>query len=312
MKVLVYGNGYHVKKNIVPMFQEFLDKFEIIVVVDPFLNEKMISDGRIEYVKRISQISNKNFDVCWIANSTTKHKLAFEQILRSVAVNKILIEKPMFTVCSDYTSHDLAKIKVFEASMYKYHKCWDYIQRLSKLNGLMELACNFTIPATTNFQNGNEWQIEKIIHDIGYYPIHSLISCFNVFPLDFSLESSIHKSNDYCYFHARFSKGETNINAKFGVAEEYQNCLELRFEDRIYKFNFVFSKPCNKAHLTIVKQKLNVPIELSINDANHFYSLLTAVFKGEIDGLNRVEARKTLKAMQHFIGIENGSFLSSL
>ena len=97
MRLLIFGNGYHTNKNLIPMVSEYQDRFSHVVVVDPYLNSLTKKLQGFQYAKSVEELSSEQFDVCWVANSTKKHSFALKQMLKNVVSRVFLIEKPMFT-----------------------------------------------------------------------------------------------------------------------------------------------------------------------------------------------------------------------
>ena len=303
MRLLIFGNGYHTNKNLIPMVSEYQDRFSHVVVVDPYLNSLTKKLQGFQYAKSVEELSSEQFDVCWLANSTKKHSFALKQMLKNVVSRIFLIEKPMFTNLDDFSNLPSLNGKIFEACMYKHHKCWRAIRRLVSHSQIKRISSSFLIPMSPAFKQGDHWDVDKIVHDVGYYPIHSMINSLNVEATELSSLMKKNLSDEICNFTSVFNWKRAVISCEFGIAETYKNQLLIEAEDRKFIFDFVFSKPNHVSHLTIEKRKQTETCKIDFLDENHFYRLIMATLSGEEGPENITSAKQTLIAMNRFLSL---------
>jgi hypothetical protein len=283
--------------------------FQKVLIIDPYLNKdkKEIQPrepGIISFYKELSDLSDVGVDLCWVANSTIKHLDTINLILKFLKPSYIIVEKPILYNAKAFKLLPTKKANIYEAAMYVEHNCWRYIEILLNSQRISSVSFKFIIPKTESFETNGEWNTKKIISDVGYYPINTIVRFF-------SQDLDIHKlvlnarktsTNTKLIYCLELFSGGALVEASFGISNFYCNQLHLTFDDREYTFKYVYSKPHSYCELVVKKNRSSRVKRILIWDKNHFLKLILSVISSAHFESNIGYAKKTSLIMN---GLEN-------
>ena len=148
MRLLIYGNGYHTKKNLIPMVLEYRNFFSDVCIIDPYLDLEGGLVDSIKYYKGPNSLKFEKFDLVWIANSTNKHWSALILLLEMFKSAKFIVEKPIFDRPEQFSILTQGRTNLFEASMYEHHRCWNFIAAILSTKEFKKVSSSFLITKT--------------------------------------------------------------------------------------------------------------------------------------------------------------------
>jgi len=264
---LIYGYGYHAKKNIIPNLNK-INKLQIFIKNRESVFKQFDNNFLVKSKKKI-------FDVIWICTQTKYHQKTLNEILEKYKFKKIIVEKPCSIKNSQLNSNFL-----IEGSMFIHHKGWDKVNKIIHKSLVNKLKIKFIVPKD-HFKNLKLSNIAKnVFLDVGYYPLAAL------FFINKNIDIDEIKFSDY-------SKGLITYKYKnndlvFGLGN-YKNEIEIFTKNKKYLFNFVFSKPLNiilMQEKDLLKNKKRL---LRLTDKNHFINQVL-----DIDNFILLEKKKEI------------------
>ena len=132
MRVLILGNGTHVKKRVLPALRN-IESIENIVIADRNTQNvaKINSNQEIRnFNEELNSSEEYNFII--IATPPYDHKSSILKVLDKS--ENILVEKPISNDIDFIFGENLRKLRkeknIFETLMYLHHPLWSYIKDL--------------------------------------------------------------------------------------------------------------------------------------------------------------------------------------
>ncbi len=249
MKVLVLGNGAHVKKRVLPALNN-IKSIENIIIGDRNTKNAIKIDSKNEIRNFNDELkSSEKYDFVIIATPPYDHKSSLIKV--SDKTENILVEKPISNDINFIFGENLRELKneknVFETLMYLHHPLWSYVKDLINKKNIQKVFSEFSVPHLPE----NSFRYKKelgggSLFDQGIYPISLAQEISNSSQVLNNVE--IHQSREY-----EVDLGgsidltiDENISyiGKWGLGQEYKNYLKLENSDgESFQIDFIFSKP---------------------------------------------------------------------
>ena len=249
MKVLVLGNGAHVKKRVLPALNN-IKSIENIIIGDRNTKNTIKIDSKNEIRNFNDELkSSEKYNFVIIATPPYDHKSSLIKV--SDKTENILVEKPISNDINFIFGENLRELKneknVFETLMYLHHPLWSYVKDLINKKNIQKVFSEFSVPHLPE----NSFRYKKelgggSLFDQGIYPISLAQEISNSSQVLNSVE--IHQSREY-----EVDLGgsidltiDENISyiGKWGLGQEYKNYLKLENSDgESFQIDFIFSKP---------------------------------------------------------------------
>jgi len=249
MKVLVLGNGAHVKKRVLPALNN-IKSIENIIIGDRNTKNAIKIDSKNEIRNFNDELkSSEKYNFVIIATPPYDHKSSLIKV--SDKTENILVEKPISNDINFIFGENLRELKneknVFETLMYLHHPLWSYVKDLINKKNIQKVFSEFSVPHLPE----NSFRYKKelgggSLFDQGIYPISLAQEISNSSQVLNSVE--IHQSREY-----EVDLGgsidltiDENISyiGKWGLGQEYKNYLKLENSDgESFQIDFIFSKP---------------------------------------------------------------------
>ena len=249
MKVLVLGNGAHVKKRVLPALNN-IKSIENIIIGDRNTKNAIKIDSKNEIRNFNDELkSSEKYNFVIIATPPYDHKSSLIKV--SDKTENILVEKPISNDINFIFGENLRELKkeknIFETLMYLHHPLWSYIKDLINKNDIQKVFSEFSVPHLPE----NSFRYKKelgggSLFDQGIYPISLAQEISNSSQVLNNVE--IHQSREY-----EVDLGgsidltiDENISyiGKWGLGQEYKNYLKLENSDgESFQIDFIFSKP---------------------------------------------------------------------
>jgi len=249
MRVLILGNGTHVKKRVLPALRN-IESIENIVIADRNTQNvtKINSNQEIRnFNEELNSSEEYNFII--IATPPYDHKSSILKVLDKS--ENILVEKPISNDIDFIFGENLRELKkeknIFETLMYLHHPLWSYVKDLINKKNIQKVFSEFSVPHLPE----NSFRYKKelgggSLFDQGIYPISLAQEISNSSQVLNNVE--IHQSREY-----EVDLGgsidltiDENISyiGKWGLGQEYKNYLKLENSDgESFQIDFIFSKP---------------------------------------------------------------------
>lgn len=270
----IIGPGEHFKKKILPVLKRS-NFFKITGILRK--RKKKFSNYKIF---RDETFFNKKFDFIYISSPNTSHE---KYILKSLNNNShVICEKPFLT--NDKKLKKIIQISkkkkklIFEAFMFLYHPCFNYIKNLKKKN-LKYLIANFRFPSQNKKNNRyDKKRGNGYLFDAACYLVAFDNNFFNnIKKQNVILCQKIKKDVD---LRGNFVINSNKINRFYfwGEGQNYQNNIELFYDDKVIFIEKFFSKKNNeKIKIKIIKNN-NVKI-IKLKRKNHFFEMFRVIEK---------------------------------
>ena len=249
MKVLVLGNGAHVKKRVLPALNN-IKSIENIIIGDRNTKNAVKIDSKNEIRNFNDELkSSEKYNFVIIATPPYDHKSSLIKV--SDKAENILVEKPISNDINFIFGENLRELKneknVFETLMYLHHPLWSYVKDLINKKNIQKVFSEFSVPHLPE----NSFRYKKelgggSLFDQGIYPISLAQEISNSSQVLNNVE--IHQSSEY-----EVDLGgsidltiDENISyiGKWGLGQEYKNYLKLENSDgESFQIDFIFSKP---------------------------------------------------------------------
>ena len=249
MKVLVLGNGAHVKKRVLPALNN-IKSIENIIIGDRNTKNAIKIDSKNEIRNFNDELkSSEKYNFVIIATPPYDHKSSLIKV--SDKAENILVEKPISNDINFIFGENLRELKneknVFETLMYLHHPLWSYVKDLINKKNIQKVFSEFSVPHLPE----NSFRYKKelgggSLFDQGIYPISLAQEISNSSQVLNNVE--IHQSSEY-----EVDLGgsidltiDENISyiGKWGLGQEYKNYLKLENSDgESFQIDFIFSKP---------------------------------------------------------------------
>ena len=249
MKVLVLGNGAHVKKRVLPALNN-IKSIENIIIGDRNTKNAIKIDSKNEIRNFNDELkSSEKYNFVIIATPPYDHKSSLIKV--SDKTENILVEKPISNDINFIFGENLRELKneknVFETLMYLHHPLWSYVKDLINKKNIQKVFSEFSVPHLPE----NSFRYKKelgggSLFDQGIYPISLAQEISNSSQVLNNVE--IHQSREY-----EVDLGgsidltiDENISyiGKWGLGQEYKNYLKLENSDgESFQIDFIFSKP---------------------------------------------------------------------
>ena len=249
MKVLVLGNGAHVKKRVLPALNN-IKSIENIIIGDRNTKNAIKIDSKNEIRNFNDELkSSEKYNFVIIATPPYDHKSSLIKV--SDKTENILVEKPISNDINFIFGENLRELKneknVFETLMYLHHPLWSYVKDLINKKNIQKVFSEFSVPhlPENSFRYKKELGGGSLL-DQGIYPISLAQEISNSSQVLNNVE--IHQSREY-----EVDLGgsidltiDENISyiGKWGLGQEYKNYLKLENSDgESFQIDFIFSKP---------------------------------------------------------------------
>ena len=246
MKILIVGNGKHVKKRILNSIIK-LPKLTELFVLDRSISKKIYKNN-ITYLNYDELFSlESSFDAIVIATIPSTHIEIFNKLQKFS--EKFIIEKPLTTSAKYLNEENIFELNkdqiIFDSLMYLHHPLWKEAKNVFDNEKIIEVKASFTIPEL----NQSDYRYDKskgggFTFDLGIYPI-SLF--FNLQNRDYVIEKrEINYLDDFNIdlngsIKIKIDNGIL-FESTWGVTGNYKNDLLLKAEDKEYYFPFIFTK----------------------------------------------------------------------
>jgi len=247
LKILIVGNGKHVKKRIVNSLLKLPDLSELFIL-DRNVTKKIIKNN-VVYLNYEDLFSlDITFDSIIIATPPSSHT----EVLRNIynLSEMFIIEKPLTTLKKDLNDENIFELykdkHIYDSLMYLFHPLWKEANDIFDKEEVNEVSATFTIPEIDE----DDFRFESskgggFMFDMGIYPISLFFELSNE---KFTVEKlNINYSDKFDVDINGELKMKTSDNIKFhgewGITGNYKNELLLRTADKEYYFPFIFSKP---------------------------------------------------------------------
>jgi len=278
-KLAIIGFGSHVKKNILPAISRMKDlEVEFIYVRDA-------SKYREEYKKYSFSFKNIDehisSDISWvyIATPISTH---YNLVKKYLDYEKnIICEKPL-TNGIDKTKElfDIASskgLKLFEVSMYQYHKQYHHLKKFIVENKPKVVKTSFTIPRLSKDDiRYNKELCGGALLDVGYYPVSILVGLFGK---PKSINSKMFSEVEYdvdLFGSALFEYEYFYCIAEWGIGLPYANEITILSENKVAKYDRIFSKPETFDTKVSLKEGFNLN-EIDIGKDDHFVNMFNQI-----------------------------------
>jgi len=249
MKVLVLGNGAHVKKRVLPALNN-IKSIENIIIGDRNTKNAIKIDSKNEIRNFNDELkSSEKYNFVIIATPPYDHKSSLIKVADKT--ENILVEKPISNDINFIFGENLRELKneknVFETLMYLHHPLWSYVKDLINKKNIQKVFSEFSVPHLPE----NSFRYKKelgggSLFDQGIYPISLAQEISNSSQVLNNVE--IYQSREY-----EVDLGgsidltiDENISyiGKWGLGQEYKNYLKLENSDgESFQIDFIFSKP---------------------------------------------------------------------
>ena len=276
MKILIVGNGKHVKKRIINSIIK-LQRLTELYVLDRNILKKTY-ENNVTYLNYDHLFSlETNFDSIVIATTPSTHVEIFKKL--SKMSERFIIEKPLTTSAKYINEEDIFEsnknLVIFDSLMYLFHPLWKEAKKIFNKEKIIEVKTSFTIPELD--KSDFRYDISKgggFTFDCGIYPI-SLF--FNLQNEDYVIENQeINYSNEFNLNLNGSIKIKTDngilFESKWGVTGTYKNELLLKTEDKNYYFPFIFSKPDDYVSFYEITKK-NKTEKINVGVFDQFYEM---------------------------------------
>ena len=249
MRVLILGNGTHVKKRVLPALSN-IESIENIVIADRNTQNvtKINSNQEIRnFNEELNSSEEYNFII--IATPPYDHKSSILKVLDKS--ENILVEKPISNDIDFIFGENLRELKkeknIFETLMYLHHPLWSYIKDLINKNDIQKVFSEFSVPHLPE----NSFRYKKelgggSLFDQGIYPISLALEISNSSQVLNNIEINQSKKYEVDLGGSIDLTIDGNINyvGKWGLGEDYKNYLKLENSDgESFQIDFIFSKP---------------------------------------------------------------------
>ena len=172
LKILIVGNGKHVKKRILNSIIK-LPKLTELFVLDRNISKK-IHENNITYLNYDDLFSlESSFDSIIIATIPSTHIEIFNKLQKFS--EKFIIEKPLTTIpkyLNEENIFNLNKDKIiFDSLMYLHHPLWEEAKKVFDNEKIIDVKASFTIPELDK----SDYRYDKskgggFTFDLGIYP----------------------------------------------------------------------------------------------------------------------------------------------
>ena len=282
MRIAVIGFGNHVTKNILPAISrlEGVD-VESVYVRDPdrYSDKALTNDLTIKHIDE-----NIADDVDWVYVSTpisTHYDLASKYLKLK---KNVICEKPL-TDSLERTKEliELSEskgVRLHEVCMYQYHKQYQHLKRVTtdNIGSLKTLSTRFTIPhlAKDNIRYVKELGGGALL-DVGYYPLSLLLSLFGK-PKNIKATKFSEDGYDVDLFgSAIFEYDNFYCIAEWGIGLPYTNEAIVVTENKIIKYDRIFSKPETFSTKAQIREGFN-DSEVEIGSDDQFVNMFQSIF----------------------------------
>ena len=300
MKVLVLGNGAHVKKRVLPALNN-IKSIENIIIGDRNTKNTIKIDSKNEIRNFNDELkSSEKYNFVIIATPPYDHKSSLIKV--SDKTENILVEKPISNDINFIFGENLRELKneknVFETLMYLHHPLWSYVKDLINKKNIQKVFSEFSVPHLPE----NSFRYKKelgggSLFDQGIYPISLAQEISNSSQVLNSVE--IHQSREY-----EVDLGgsidltiDENISyiGKWGLGQEYKNYLKLENSDgESFQIDFIFSKPNETFTKIDVKNSKNSQV-IEIGKYDQFQIMYQDVIEKNISKFKYTNYENLLK-----------------
>jgi len=276
LKILIVGNGKHVKKRILNSIIK-LPKLTELFVLDRSISKKIYKNN-ITYLNYDELFSlESSFDAIVIATIPSTHIEIFNKLQKFS--EKFIIEKPLTTSAKYLNEENIFELNkdqiIFDSLMYLHHPLWKEAKNVFDNEKIIEVKASFTIPELDK----SDYRYDKskgggFTFDLGIYPI-SLF--FNLQNRDYVIEK--HEINylddfdiDLNGFIRIINDNGILFQSTWGVTGNYKNELLLKAEDKEYYFPFIFTKSDDYQSFYEIRNK-NKTEKVIIGVFDQFYEM---------------------------------------
>tara|TARA_B100000029_G_scaffold446513_1_gene467710 strand:+ start:1286 stop:2215 length:930 start_codon:yes stop_codon:yes gene_type:complete len=276
LKILIVGNGKHVKKRIANALLKLPDLNELLIL-DRNVKEKIIKNN-ITYINYEELLAlDTKFHSIIVATPPSSHVEVLKKLSHLSEI--FIIEKPLTTLKKDLNQENIFKLykdkQIYDSLMYLFHPLWETASEIYNKEEINEVKATFTIPEID--QDDFRFESTKgggFMFDMGIYPISLFFELsnnnFTIETLDINYSDSFNvdingelkmKNSDNTQFHG-----------KWGITGNYKNELLFRTADKEYCFPFIFSKPEDYLSYYEVKENGNLT-KIEIGNFDQFFEM---------------------------------------
>jgi predicted dehydrogenase len=284
MNILIIGNGFHTNKRIVPSLLD-IEKVRSIDIVYRSTNKTILNHNKIKYFNIEDDSLNPEYSLVVYATPPSEHINNFYKYF-NFSENH-LIEKPITTGLKEIKSPKFKKLysekNVFESLMYLHHPVIKVIKETLSNLQIQEIKTSFKVP----HQDSSHHRYSKkkgggSILDQGIYPISLITYLFgsDIQIISKEVNFTSHHEVDLSGHIDLISRTGFSIRGEWALGEKYENYLEIRSQQNVYNFPFIFSKNEADEYKYSITDSHEKHIK-NLGHSNQFNNMYTSILNGK-------------------------------
>ena len=239
--VVIIALGNHTQKKLIPALNNL--KIPITAIVTN--NNKKINGVNI--VSNIESLKGSKNSKFIISHKPNNHFEIIKKLLSKKT--SILVEKPAFVSIKDLNEFvNISKdLDLTESMMYRFGEAFKNLESfyIDNMNFIKEINIKFMLPILyKDIKNNFRVNANNIVYEIGCY-LYDLIWSLGLMPINIEIE----KTSFFNMGILKNIKGNIvvksknlnfNLNFMFGYGSKYENCVEIKSINKIFKIDPFF------------------------------------------------------------------------